>query len=605
MYQQTETIAKSVENIQKQRYLLPAIQREIVWERDQITDLFDSVLQGYPIGTFLFWNIDDEKRDDYKMYGFIQDFIKRRGAKYIQTSSQYRNSEVKPDGVGDLKLILDGQQRLSSFYIGLRGTYTYRKHRGWIQNPDAWKKSKLYFNITSNPNEDSTNENDRNIRYIFKFLPTGKYDSRLVERGENLWLRAGTILDYSTDEELNELIYGKIIPKYRELDSSGKEKYIQSNVRKFWSSVHDNSHITYFEETEQNIEKVLDIFIRTNDGGTELQKSDLLLSIAVAQWDDYDAREELTTFVDHLNTKLPSTNDYNKDFILKSSLVLTGLQVQYRVGQFNRKNVAKIEKEWPEIRDSIEQAAKLVNYFGIDENTLPSKNSVIPIAYFFKKTGLTAEDLQRRDQKYSEVKQDIKKWFLTSLLNGTFGGNPDSVLKKIREELDKTDEIVFPVESINDSIRELQKIVGFDEETAENVLGFEKGKKRTFLALSLLYPKKDWGSVQYHQDHIFPESKLDMDDLINKGIKPEKAKKFEERRHELSNLQLLTEKENKEKGDKPFLEWLESQEESTQEKLCKKHFIPKDSECYKLENFDDFLEKRKDKIKDHLMSILT
>jgi len=604
MYQQTQTIAKAVEKIQKQSCLLPAIQREIVWDRDQIVDLYDSVLQGYPIGTFLFWDIKDKNRDKYKMYGFIQDFIKRKGAKYIQTSAQYRNSEVQPDGVGDLKLVLDGQQRLSSFYIGLKGTYTYKKHRGWNRNPDAWKKSKLYFKITSNPRKESQSENDRSIRYIFKFLPIEEYDEWIVERGDDLWFRAGAILDYSTKDDMTKLIYEKLLPKYSDSITSEEEKYIQSNIRDFWNSIHNNSHITYYQEDEQNIEKVLDIFIRTNDGGTVLQKSDLLLSIAVAQWDEYDAREELTNFVDHLNTKLPLTNDYNKDFVLKSSLVLTDLPVTYRISNFNRENVSKIEEKWPEIQEALEEATKLVNQFGIDENTLPSKNAVIPIAYFFMKTGLTAQDLQRGDGSYRENKQNIKKWFLTSLLNGTFSGRSDTVLRNIRKEINEIENNSFPIEPINDTIRSLQKLVGFDEETAENVLDYEKGSKRTFLALSLLYPHHDWGSVNYHQDHIFPESKLEVESLIDKGIDSEKAKKFADRAHELANLQLLTEKENTSKTDEPFLEWLESQDSKTEDELCERHFIPKDSEYHKIENFDLFLDERRKLIKRHLLSIL-
>src|SRR6056297_1558738 len=132
MYDQRVTISEAVHHIQNEDYLLPAIQREIVWERDQITDLFDSVLQGYPIGTFLYWDIRDENRDEYKMYGFIQDYITT--TKYINTNAQSRNSDVVPDGAGDLKLILDGQQRLSSFYIGLKGTYTYKQDYKWYRN---------------------------------------------------------------------------------------------------------------------------------------------------------------------------------------------------------------------------------------------------------------------------------------------------------------------------------------------------------------------------------------------------------------------------------------------------------------------------------------
>ena len=49
------------------------------------------------------------------------------------------------------------------------------------------------------------------------------------------------------------------------------------------------------------VERVLNIFIRLNSGGTVLSYSDLLLSIAVAQWKQVDARAEIHKFVDELN----------------------------------------------------------------------------------------------------------------------------------------------------------------------------------------------------------------------------------------------------------------------------------------------------------------
>jgi uncharacterized protein with ParB-like and HNH nuclease domain len=601
MYDQRVPIAEAVENIQKEDYLLPAIQREIVWERDQITDLFDSVLQGYPIGTFLFWDIDDENRDEYKMYGFIKDYITT--TKYIETQAQTRNSVVQPDGAGDLKLILDGQQRLSSFYIGLKGTYTYKQSNRWYRNEDAWKKSKLYLNITSDPDELLDADSDRQSRYEFSFLQQGQYSGRVVSRGDDLWFRAGAILNHTNKAERDELTFD-IIDEHVASDADARKRHINRNIGELWDAVHEKSHITYFEEKQQNIDRVLDIFIRTNDGGTQLQKSDLLLSIATAQWDEYDAREELTSFVDQLNTKLPLTNSYDKDFVLKSSLVLAGLSVRYRVSQFNRENVAEIESQWEDIRNSIKQAATLVNHFGIDENTLTSQNSVIPIAYFFKETGLDAEDLQRGDGGYKRIKQDIKKWLLTSLLNGTFSGNSDSVLRNTREVIADAEGTTFPLAEINERIGEMNKVVGFNEEIANNVLEYEKGSKRTFLALTLLYPSNDWGSVQYHQDHIFPESQLEEEKLLERGVEPAKASEFAEQRDKLANLQLLTQRENESKQDKSFLEWFTNQEEDTQEELRERHFLPAEKEYYTIEQFDAFVDRRRELIKDHLLSLL-
>jgi len=598
MYDQRVTISEAVHHIQNEDYLLPAIQREIVWERDQITDLFDSVLQGYPIGTFLYWDIRDEKRDEYKMYGFIQDYITT--TKYITTNAQSRNSEVVPDGAGDLKLILDGQQRLSSFYIGLKGTYTYKQDYKWYRNENAWNKSRLYLNITSNPDEELSEDGDRQSRYDFAFLPMDQYDERVVTRGDDLWFRAGAILNYPKNEDQEDLVF-EVKDEYTDHLDRQRERNVGRNLRALWRAIHDKAYITYFEEKEQDIDRVLDIFIRTNDGGTQLQKSDLLLSIATANWEEYDAREELTSFVDYLNTQLPSTNNYDKDFLLKSCLVLSDLPVRYRVGQFNRENVSKIESEWESIRTSIKAAATLVNQFGIDENTLTSRNAVIPLAYYFKNTGLTVDHLQQNAEEYHQTKQAMKKWLLTTLLNGTLSGNSDTVLRTVRDELRDSEGRRFPLQEINDAVEGLNKVVGFNEEIAENVLENEKGSKRTFLALTLLYPKNDWGSVQYHQDHIFPASKLDEQHLRDQGFPEESISKFTEERDKLANLQLLTENENETKQDKSFEQWVTNQNDE----FYQRHFIPENPEYHKLENFDQFVVERRKRIKQHLLSMLT
>jgi uncharacterized protein with ParB-like and HNH nuclease domain len=454
MYDQRVTINEAVRQVQNENYLLPAIQREIVWERDQITDLFDSVLQGYPIGTFLYWDMKDENRDEYTMYGFIKHYITT--TKYVDTEAQTRNSKVKPDGAGDLKLILDGQQRLSSFYIGLKGTYSYKQPYKWYRNKSAWKRSRLFFNLTSDPREQLDSGGDRHMRYEFKFLPASDYEGRVVERGEDYWFRTGAILDYPDSNDVTDYIYSL----EEELDLEGEERrLVGQNLRDLRAAIHEKAYITYFEEKEQNIDRVLEIFIRTNDGRTQLRKSDLLLSIAQANWQEYDAREELTSFVDHLNTQLPETNNYDKDFLLKSSLVLTDLPVRYRVGQFKRENVSKIEDQWSEIKKTIKEAGTLINHFGIDEKTLLSQNAVIPLAYYFNETGLTAEKLRTDETEKFQIKRDIKRWFITSLLHGTFSGSADTVLTRVREVLQEHEGDSFPINQINREMISLGKVV--------------------------------------------------------------------------------------------------------------------------------------------------
>lgn len=65
-------------------YFLPAIQRDYVWEEKQIINLFDSILKGYPIGTFLFWKVSQENILKYDYYRFITDYDKEKNIMMIR-----------------------------------------------------------------------------------------------------------------------------------------------------------------------------------------------------------------------------------------------------------------------------------------------------------------------------------------------------------------------------------------------------------------------------------------------------------------------------------------------------------------------------------------
>jgi len=102
---QTPITAKSaLEAVQRHDYALPAIQREFVWSTDQICMLFDSLLRGYPIGSFLFWKVKAENSQKFVFYDFIR--------AYHQRNSPHCQA-LALAAPRDLTAILDGQQRLT------------------------------------------------------------------------------------------------------------------------------------------------------------------------------------------------------------------------------------------------------------------------------------------------------------------------------------------------------------------------------------------------------------------------------------------------------------------------------------------------------------
>src|SRR4051794_25775463 len=112
MLYQSETIATVLKRLNT-NYFLPAIQREYVWHPDQIVQLFDSIMRNYPVGSFLFWELTADNHHKWDIYQFVQNF-KQYGT---------HNEPASMNGVQQLTLVLDGQQRLTSLLIGLKGTY--------------------------------------------------------------------------------------------------------------------------------------------------------------------------------------------------------------------------------------------------------------------------------------------------------------------------------------------------------------------------------------------------------------------------------------------------------------------------------------------------
>lgn len=122
-------IKDAVEGIYSRQFLLPAIQREFVWSADQIEVLFDSLMRDYPIGSFLFWYVPKQNTRDYEYYEFIRN--------YSELDARH-NPKANINGNDDIVTVLDGQQRLTALYIGLKGTYAYKLPRKRVGNPAAY-----------------------------------------------------------------------------------------------------------------------------------------------------------------------------------------------------------------------------------------------------------------------------------------------------------------------------------------------------------------------------------------------------------------------------------------------------------------------------------
>lgn len=76
-YETPLTIAEVMKDISENKYVLPSIRREYVWDTIQIEILFDSLMRDYPIRAFLFWEISKDKLGDYDFYEFLKNYHER------------------------------------------------------------------------------------------------------------------------------------------------------------------------------------------------------------------------------------------------------------------------------------------------------------------------------------------------------------------------------------------------------------------------------------------------------------------------------------------------------------------------------------------------
>jgi hypothetical protein len=567
-------------------YFLPAIQREFVWRPDQIISLFDSILRGYPISSFLFWELQPQNRNAWEAYRFLYDARQGVHAEIARTQ-----------GVPQLHLVLDGQQRLTSLLIGLRGSYTIRKPSEPRESPSAWVTQHLCLDLLKDARADE--DGDTGVRYGFRFLD--KERSARRERG-HYWFNIGRILECDSEDRFYEL-------RQRERDALARALKVTKeqgdtfdrNLDRLYRAVWRDQVIFYYTEREQDYDRVLDIFVRANEGGTKLSKSDLLLSMVTLQWGETNARAEIYSFVDRLNNDLARRNNFDKDFVLKTCLVLADLAVEYRVANFSTENLKLIHGRWEQIKAAIETTVELVNSFGIDRATLTSANALIPIIYYlYRHPGLKVRGTTPFDVRNAQA---TRRWTTMAMLNNVFSGQSDTLLRAARrivqEQKGSGGTADFPAEALSAEFAKLGKPMRFDEAAIRRLLALTYGKKPTYLALSLLYDEDDWARRQYTQDHIFPRSLLTPQKLGALGLSQAKQRRYRALMNRIGNLELLLAAENFEKANQGFDTWLKTRDSGFRER----HLIPADDGLLALDKFEEFVSAREQLIRARLKKL--
>jgi uncharacterized protein with ParB-like and HNH nuclease domain len=154
------SVAKAVELINSNMLLLPAIQRNFVWNRKRIEQYFDSLYKEFPLGNFIFWNLEGGVANKYPLYLFVREYNER----IQEANPKPPRNLLSKNGLWG---VVDGQQRLSSLFIGLSGNYKYKKAgKGLKDIEHNFVESRLYFNLFAATNKENVTVEKSQLHFL-------------------------------------------------------------------------------------------------------------------------------------------------------------------------------------------------------------------------------------------------------------------------------------------------------------------------------------------------------------------------------------------------------------------------------------------------------
>ena len=564
----------TLDRIWKHDYVLPAIQREFVWNPKQICKLFDSLMQGFPVGTFLFWKIEPVTSKNFCFFDFSRAYHQRD------------NPHCPPLGKapdGPVTAVLDGQQRLTALNVGLRGSLAVKEPNKWWNNPKAFPVKKLYLDLLHEPIP-----GEEGAIYRFEFL-TDERGAALTS-GE-FWFPVNRI--FGMAEQSEPMVY-------LAEQGLGNTTCAVKSLYRLQAMVHNALVMSYYEEESQDIEKVLNIFIRTNSGGTVLSYSDLLLSIATAQWES-DARSEINTLVDALNVTGLGFN-FSKDFVLKAGLMLSDIaSVGFKVENFDRDNMKKLESNWSQVAETLRLTARLIASFGLSRDTITADSALLPVAYYLHTR--RCDDGYMTSKVEAEDREIVKHWLIRSLIKpGIWGSGLDVLLTALREVIRNTTG-KFPDESLEREMRARGKSLTFTQEEVEELADMKYGSRDLFGLLTLLFPFVDTRN-QFHIDHVFPSAVFHARKLKHLGLSEDEVERLQDSKDRLSNLQLLEGPDNQSKNDQMPAKWIAEtyKKDEDRKDYISRHML--DGVMTGLSGFEAFFKGRRQRLLERIVVVL-
>lgn len=551
------TISDLVGMIARGELMLPEMQRRYVWRAPRVRDLLDSLYRGYPSGSILVWETD--------------------------TPAPTRDaavSQARPSWAGH-KLLLDGQQRLTSLSAVLRGEpVTVRGRKRPIE---------ILFNL-DHPDGPPAElvDHDADVESPIDDDPDDELDEddkTLTDRlNDRTFVVANAALKAMPNWiSVSEVMGGKKSPwdmvkgRVSSPDDPRVSRYMDRLAR--LQRIRDYPYVVQILERDLSYEEVADIFVRVNSLGMKLRGSDLALAQITAKW-----RDSLKLFEAFQEECEESW------FTLDLGLLVRGLVIfathQSRFKTVGGLSTAVLQEGWEQAKEGLRFAINFLrtNADIEDESLLSSPFFYFPIAaYAVRHNGVISEEATRA----------LLHWLLVANARGYYSSSAESTLDadlavvfKGGEPKDLTQAVlqkfgrltVEPADFEKRGIRNPLFSTAFLAMKAKGALDWESG-----LGLSLTHQGR-MHYIEHH--HIFPRSVLQKAGYDRAEI------------NEIANLAFITGRSNRRISNKRPADYLAQVASNRSWAALEAHCVPSDPGLHAVEAFPAFLAERRRRLAD-------
>ncbi|OWV14142.1 FISUMP domain-containing protein [Fibrobacter sp. UWB5] len=587
------SIYEAMKKIQCNGFVIPAFQRSYVWSVDQVSCLWDSILSDYPISTFLFWKIEQGQENIAKDTVFFQ-FIKNALFRSNKNVSEHDNDGEEIKWSENEKLdsaVLDGQQRLTSLYITLFGQVNLIKGR---KTKFAGEPVDLCIQLDKGAVKEQNADDDVQTKFDIGFYEEC-YQSPTLFNIKRI-ISTKFYSQETRNDEIDKVL--KSVPE-------ASREYARKILAKLCEKIYDKKIIQYQQITGTEND-ALDMFVRFNNGGTKLTKSEIGEAIIGAFWKK--PHESLCQVFDYKKRKgklhqekFKEYKDFPLDFFIRLSVILYEKDVNANI---HRDLVYQMHINWEKIKSALLKTQEFV--YSIRrlhiEDFRNRWNILIPIVYLVYNHILPEKngDDFAYSSDYLLCKDAVEAYISRAILFKYYSNATTNKLAKLKNEMNKSRYNGYPrlTMQILDSNPDLR----VTEEKIENILNLQKGDTVCERALQLISSERLDNEIAFN-----PEVTFDVDHLHARvrfsGMAPDNIhydtwEKWKRLCNTMPNLSMLNSTENKVKSDLSLKEYVSRQGESY--KID--HLIP-DTDL-DLTNFGEFFEKRKVILKKELEKIL-